>query len=87
MLSVKQVKSHQVKLGNVVGGRGVGTGKIRAGGGREAGGYRAGYRSRVRTGGWRRIKDIKFFNYFLVSFQAIYQKSEPKTIDFPHLLF
>ena len=46
----------------------MGTGKIRAGGRQEAGGYRAGYRSHVRAGGGRRIKDIKFFTYFLVPF-------------------
>ena len=43
-------------------------GRIRAGGGREAGGDGAGCGSHVRVGGGRRMRDIKFFNDFLVSF-------------------
>ena len=44
------------------------TGRIRAGGGREAGGDGAGCGSHVRAGGGRRMRDIKFLNDFLVSF-------------------
>ena len=43
-------------------------GRIGAGGGREAGGDGAGCGSHVRAGGGRRMRDIKFFNDFLVSF-------------------
>ena len=43
-------------------------GRIRAGGGREAGGSGTGCGSHARAGGRRRIKDIKFFNDFLVCF-------------------
>ena len=44
------------------------SGRIRAGGGREAGGDGAGCGSHVRAGGGRRMRDIKFLNDFLVSF-------------------
>ena len=43
-------------------------GRIGAGGGREAGGNGAGCGSHVRAGGGRRMRDIKFFNDFLVPF-------------------
>ena len=43
-------------------------GRIGAGGGWEAGGDGAGCGSHVRAGGGRRMRDIKFFNDFLVSF-------------------
>ena len=43
-------------------------GRIGAGGGREAGGDRAGCGSHVKAGGGRRMRDIKFFNDFLVPF-------------------
>ena len=39
-----------------------------AGGGREAGGDGARCGSHVRAGGWRRMRDIKLFNDFLVPF-------------------
>ena len=42
--------------------------RIWAGGGREAGGSGTGCGSHARAGGRRRIKDIKFFNDFLVCF-------------------
>ena len=42
--------------------------RIRAGGGREARGDKAGCESHVRAGGGRRMRDIKFFNDFLVPF-------------------
>ena len=45
-----------------------GTRENRGGGGREAGGDGAGCASHVRAGGVRRMRDIKFFNDFLVSF-------------------
>ena len=38
------------------------------GGGQEAGGHGAGCGSHVRAGGGRRMRDIKFFNDFLVPF-------------------
>ena len=41
-------------------------GRIGAGGAREAGGDRAGCGSYVKAGGGRRMRDIKFFNDFLV---------------------
>ena len=63
------------------GDRGAGTGRIGAGGGREAGGDGAGCGSHVRAGGGRRMRDIKIFDEFLVSFYANYQKSEPNNID------
>ena len=43
-------------------------GRIGAGSGREAGGDGAGCGSHVRAGGGRRMRDIKFFNDFLVPF-------------------
>ena len=43
-------------------------GRIGAGGGRETGGDGAGCGSHVRAGGGRRMRDIKFFNDFLVPF-------------------
>ena len=43
-------------------------GRIGTGGRREAGGDEAGCRSHVRAEGGRRMRDIKFFNDFLVSF-------------------
>ena len=43
-------------------------GRIGAGGGRKAGGDGAGCASHVRAGGGRRMRDIKFFNDFLVPF-------------------
>ena len=43
-------------------------GRIGAGGGREAGGDGAGCGSHVRAGGGRRMRGIKFFDDFLVSF-------------------
>ena len=43
-------------------------GKIGAGGGREAGGDGAECANHVRAGGGRRMRDIKFFNDFLVPF-------------------
>ena len=43
-------------------------GRIGAGGGREAGGDGAGCGSHVRAGGGRTMRDIKFFNDFLVPF-------------------
>ena len=43
-------------------------GSIGAGGGREAGGDGAGCGSHVRAGGGKRMRDIKFFNDFLVPF-------------------
>ena len=52
----------------VEGDRGREPGRIGAGGGREAGGDGAGCGSHVRAGGRRRMRDIKFFNDFLVSF-------------------
>ena len=52
----------------VEGDKGAGPGRIGAGGGREAGGDGAGCGSHVRAGGGRRMRDIKFFNNFLVPF-------------------
>ena len=43
-------------------------GRIGTGGGQEAGGDGAGCGSHVRAGGRRRMRDIKFFNDFLVPF-------------------
>ena len=43
-------------------------GRIGAGDGREAGGDGAGCGSHVRAGGGRTMRDIKFFNDFLVPF-------------------
>ena len=43
-------------------------GRIGAGGGRDAGGDGAGCGGHVRAGGGRRMRDIKFFNDFLVPF-------------------
>ena len=43
-------------------------GRIRAGDEREAGGGGAGCGSHARAGSRRRMKDIKFFNDFLVCF-------------------
>ena len=43
-------------------------GRIGAGGGREAGGDGAGYGSHLRAGSGRRMRDIKYFNDFLVPF-------------------
>ena len=65
------------------GDREAGPGRIKAGGEREAGGGGTGGGSHAR--GRRRMKDIKFFNDFLVCFWANYQKSEPKNIHY--LLF
>ena len=54
---------------NVVeGDKGREPGRIRAGGGWEAGGGGTGGGSHARTGGRRRMKDIKFFNDFLVCY-------------------
>ena len=44
------------------------SGRIRAGGGREAGEGGTGCGSHARAGGRKRMKDIKFFNGFLVCF-------------------
>ena len=43
-------------------------GRIGAGDGREAGGDGAGCGSHAKAGGGRRMRDIKFFNDFLVPF-------------------
>ena len=50
------------------GDRGREPGRIRAGGGRKEGGDVAGCGCHVRAGGGRIIRDIKFFNDFLVPF-------------------
>ena len=57
-----------VDLFQVEGDRGAGNRRIGAGGGREAGGDGAGCGSHVKAGGGRRMRDIKFFNDFLVPF-------------------
>ena len=57
------MRSYKVERNRVAGTR-----ENRAGGGREAGGERAGCGSHVTAGGGRRMRDIKFFNDFLVSF-------------------
>ena len=49
------------------GGREAGT-RENTGGRWEAGGHGAGCGSHVRAGGGRRMRDIKFFNDFLVPF-------------------
>ena len=68
----------------VEGGRGAGTRENRGGRWTGSGRRRSGMRDHVRTGGGRRMRDIKFFNDFLVLFKQT-QKSEPKNIDY--LLF
>ena len=53
---------------SVEGDRGREPRRIGAGGAREAGGDGAGCGSHVRAGGGRRMREIKFFNDFLVPF-------------------
>ena len=66
ILTSSPVSKHINK--RVEGDRGREPGRIGAGGGREAGGDRAGCGSHVRAGGGRTMRDIKFFNDFLVPF-------------------
>ena len=66
----------------VEGDRGTGTREKKDGRWAGSGGGGTGCGSHARAGGSRRMKNIKFFNDFLVCFGANYQKSEPKNIHY-----
>ena len=63
---------------SVEGDRGREHGRIRAGDGPKAGGDGSGSGSHARAGGGRRMRDIKFFNDFLVPFLSKLTKIRTK---------
>ena len=63
-----EIAGSKLRLSQVEGTGGREPGNIGVGDGREAGGGGAGCGSHVKAGGGKRMRDIKFFNDFLVPF-------------------